>query len=162
MNKIKVAILILSLCLLVSSVLLIYQQKEISNLKSDIDSFINLDTSEKSVTDDFSIQVTEIDTLLNNELIGIVYFGRDSCPICSELNSIISQNIDFSDIKIYKFDTDKWRNNDNFQNVLNKYNITKVPTLVKINTDGTFAHYISDDSFSDEELVISLHKFLQS
>lgn len=162
MKKSKAVILLLSLCLIILSVLLIYQQKEISNLKSDIQSFIKLNSQEEITIDDFSIQITEINSILNNEIVGIVYFGRDTCPICTELNSIIIENIDFNNIKIYKFDTDKWRNNDNFQTILNKYNITKIPTLIKINNDGTFTHYIPDENLSDEELIISLYQFLHS
>lgn len=161
MKKSKFLILLLSLCLIILSAILIYQQKEISNLKSDIQSFVDLN-SQKDVTDDFSIQITEINSKLNNEILGIVYFGRDTCPICTELNSIIIENIDFCSIKIYKFDTDKWRNNDKFQTVLDKYDITKIPTLIKINDDNTYMHYIPDENLSDEELIISLHKFLKS
>ena len=102
-EKSKFLILLLSLCLIILSAILIYQQKEISNLKSDIQSFVDLN-SQKNVTDDFSIQITEINSILNNEIVGIVYFGRDTCPICTELNSIIIENIDFCSIKIYKFD----------------------------------------------------------
>lgn len=57
--------------------------------------------------DDFSIQIEDIRELLNDEVIGIVYFGHDTCPFCLTLNSIIKTELDFAEnVQIYKFDTD--------------------------------------------------------
>lgn len=162
MKKSKVIVSFLSICLVLLTTLLIYQQKEISNLKLYIDDLIYSDfQDEEIIIDDFSIQITNIDSLLNDEIIGVVYFGRDSCPFCSELNSIIKENVNFNQIKIYKFDTDKWRGNDNYQIILDKYNISNVPALIKINNDLTFSNYIPDENLTDEEIIKSLYQFLQ-
>lgn len=162
MSKNKVIISFLIICLMVLTVLLIYQQKEISNLKTDIKNIISYDSNtEEKTIDDFSIQISEINSLLNDEITGVVYFGRDTCPFCSELNNIIKNNINLSNIKIYKFDTDIWRENNRFQEVLDKYGINDIPVLIKINTDLTVSIYEPDENSTDEEIISSLYQFLQ-
>ena len=76
--------------------------------------------------------------LLDKEVIGIVYFGRDSCPNCAVFNDALRLILDeLPDLKIYKFDTDFWRENIQYNEVLDLYGIDQVPMLIYISEDKT-------------------------
>ena len=93
-------------------------------------------TQEQTLTvDDFSIIIDDLDLL-------IIYFGRDTCPNCLAFNVILNNIVENTDdLIIHKFDTDKWRNHENFQEILNKYNVSNIPSLISINDDGTYAMF---------------------
>ena len=92
--------------------------------------------------DDFSIIIDDLDLLIKDELKGIIYFGRDTCPNCLAFNVILNNIVENTyDLIIHKFDTDKWRNHENFQEILNKYNVSNIPSLISINDDGTYAMF---------------------
>lgn len=115
----------------------------------------------ETVFDDFSIQIENIEDLLDDKVIGVVYFGRDTCPFCLTLNGILKAELNsIENIQIYKFDTDAWREDDRFQEVLDKYMITSIPALIRINADLTVKQFIPDESESNEEVNNSLHQFL--
>lgn len=95
-------------------------------------------SSQANATDDFSIQIDDISLLLDKEVIGIVYFGRDSCPNCAVFNDALRLILDeLPDLKIYKFDTDFWRENIQYNEVLDLYGIDQVPMLIYISEDKT-------------------------
>lgn len=160
-----IIIILLIISLLLASVVF-YQHKRISDLNTDLKNLISNMQNEDNqynneiTIDDFSIPITDINDLINDKIVGIIYFGRDSCPFCSALNEIIKENINVEKINIYKFDTDKWRDNENFQTIIDKYKITNVPMLIKINTDSTFVNYTADENASNEEIIKSLKDFL--
>ena len=100
-------------------------------------------TQEQTLSvDDFSILIDDLDLLIKDELKGIIYFGRDTCPNCLAFNVILNNIVENTDdLIIHKFDTDKWRNHENFQEILNKYNVSNIPSLISINDDGTYAMF---------------------
>lgn len=115
----------------------------------------------ETVFDDFSIQIENIEDLLDDKVIGVVYFGRDTCPFCLTLNGILKAELDsIENIQIYKFDTDIWREDDRFQEVLDKYMITSIPALIRVNADFTVEQFVPDEAVSDEQVMQSLQKFL--
>lgn len=115
----------------------------------------------ETVFDDFSIQIENIEDLLDDKVIGVVYFGRETCPFCLTLNGILKAELDsIENIQIYKFDTDTWREDERFQEVLDKYMITSIPALIRINADLTIEQFIPDETASNEEVQVYLHAFL--
>ncbi|MCU7208235.1 MULTISPECIES: thioredoxin family protein [Bacillota] len=99
--------------------------------------------------DNFSKKIDNIDTLLEDNLTGFVYFGRDTCSNCLNFNGLLgSLLLEYNQLIIYKFDTDVWRNHEKFNNILKKYNISEIPTLINIKKDGsyhTFKHESTDN-----------------
>lgn len=117
----------------------------------------------KNVYDDFSIQISEIGQLLNGEITGIIYFGRDTCSFCLAFNSFLGAEYErIENLKIYKFDTDIWRENSEYQAVLDRYGIKSVPALIKIDQNGTFVTFVPDETANDEEVQQSLQSFLMA
>lgn len=115
----------------------------------------------ETVFDDFSIQIENIEDLLDDKVIGVVYFGRDTCPFCLTLNGILKAELDsIENIQIYKFDTDTWREDDRFQEVLDKYRITSIPALIRINADLKVEQFVPDENMNDEEVLMLLKQFL--
>lgn len=115
----------------------------------------------ETVFDDFSIQIENIEDLLDDKVIGVVYFGRDTCPFCLTLNGILKAELDsIENIQIYKFDTDTWREDDRFQEVLDKYMITSIPALIRISADMTVEQFIPDENMNNEEVLMLLEQFL--
>lgn len=106
--------------------------------------------------DDFSTPINDISALVNNEISGVIYFGRDTCPECLTLNIILHELCEEnSEITIHKFDTDYWRDNDQFDEVLEKYGVKSIPLLVKVDGDN-----YSKLSFGAEDQT-DLRKILQ-
>ncbi len=129
--------------------------------------FLNAETAQyeiiayETVPDDFSIKIVNIGDLLNDRIVGVVYFGRDSCPFCLTLNGILKSEIDRnSNIIVYKFDTDEWRSNPQFQNVLDKYMIQSIPALIRINADFSVEQFIPDEEKNETEIRQALRLFL--
>lgn len=106
---------------------------------------ISTQASEDFVYDDFSQKIENINELVDNDITGLVYVGRDTCINCLKFNKILREEINSNpSIKIYKFDTDFWREDDMFQYVLDKYEITQIPVLLKIN-ETTYKKFIIDN-----------------
>lgn len=119
---------------------------------------INENKKNEVVYDYFSTQINDINKLKNDEIIGYVYFARDTCPVCLEFNKNLE--IEFKkneDLVVFKFDTDYWRENEEFKNVLNKYNVSEVPMLIKINEDKSYKILKVEKV---ENIQIELNKFL--
>lgn len=118
-------------------------------------------TTLEKICDDFSTQITDINLLLNNKIVGVVYFGRDTCPFCQVYNGLLKKELEKNnELIIYKFDTDIWRNNENYQLVLSKYEITTVPSVIKINMDNTFEIFVADENMTDSEVEEAFHIFV--
>lgn len=106
---------------------------------------ISTQASEDFVYDDFSQKIENINELVDNDITGLVYVGRDTCINCLKFNKILREEINSNpSIKIYKFDTDFWREDDMFQYVLDKYEIAQIPVLLKIN-ETTYKKFIIDN-----------------
>ena len=45
--------------------------------------------------------------------------------------------------KLYYFDTDKFRENENFNKILNKYHVSSVPMVVKLSNGFYFILFVS-------------------
>lgn len=122
----------------------------------------SLDISDlETVPDDFSVQIEDIDDLLNNKIIGVIYFGRDTCPFCLALNGMLKSELEsMGNVWIYKFDTDTWRGNDQYQEVLDKYTIQSIPTLIRINADLTVERFVPDETASNDDVLQELSLFL--
>lgn len=71
-----------------------------------------------------------------------IYFGRNDCILCKKLNSLIDKNDDKLPKKIYYFDTNYWRDSGITDMVCKKFQIVKVPCIVKIK-NGKFIEEIN-------------------
>lgn len=120
----------------------------------------NTQNEEDITIDNFSIPINDINDLIYDNITGIVYFGRDSCPFCLKFNEILKTNIDITELNIYKFDTDKWRNHEKYQTILDKYHIENIPALIKINSNYSVEIYKPNENATDKEVVDSLNHFL--
>lgn len=63
------------------------------------------------------------------------------------------------DLLIYKFDTDYWRNDENFTTVLDKYKISSIPTLILINNDKSY-ETLEFNNNNENDIESTLHCFL--
>ncbi len=124
--------------------------KNISNTK-------NSSTLNKSryVEKSSLIKLDSLD-ILKNTTTKIVYFGRDTCPICQIYKPILEEIVNEVDTKVYYFDTDYWRAKNEFNDILEYYNIDGIPNLIHINEDGSFIKQeLSEKSkkYDNEELL---------
>lgn len=110
--------------------------------------------------DTFTIKIDDINKLINNEIQGYVYIGRETCPICLYFNKYLKNEYNKNnELKIYKFDTDFWRDNEKFKSILNKYNVLSIPTLIKIDSSGDYKIFTCD-SENEEDIQTALNNFL--
>lgn len=159
MQRIKKIILIIGL--IVALLCVGYKNRD-NTVDYQDGEILDIEQNEQMIYDDFSISIMDIDSLLQNKVIGVVYFGRDTCSFCLAFNSILRKEYTESkNVTIYKFDTDYWRENDKFQTVLDKYDITNIPALIRIHQDNTFEKYLPDEDDDDIEVEKSLLLFLE-
>lgn len=71
-----------------------------------------------------------------------VYFGRPTCPDCQKFESGLKQVMNETDIPVYYFNTLYWKDHKRYNEILKKYHITAVPSLVNIQSGN---HYITLD-----------------
>lgn len=83
-----------------------------------------------SDVDNNLISIKSIENLNNSD--GIVYFGRPTCPNCEQFLPILKKVLKDKNKKIYYFNTDEWRNNEKFQDILDQYNIKQIPSIIRI------------------------------
>lgn len=116
--------------------------------------------NDEEVYDTVTTKITDINQLLNNEISGFIYFGRDTCPNCLQLNGLIKEEYAKNeDLLIYKFDTDYWRSDENFTSLLDKYAVNEIPMLIYLNGDtvvDTFDYNLN----SITNISVDLHDFL--
>ncbi len=102
---------------------------------------LSRETEVSSVNDDFSEQITDINQLIHGEVSGFVYFGSDTSPNCLAFNAALKK-VKTKDITIYKFDTDFWRQDEQFQKALDTYNVETMPVLLKIESNTQYEKFM--------------------
>lgn len=158
MRKNKHIIISLLIVLIITFITLIGISKNINkDKKYNTNKEVQTD---KEIYDYFTIKIDDINKLINDEISGYVYFGRDTCPICLYLNKFLEKEyINNNDLLIYKFDTDYWRENKSFKDILNKYNISTIPTLIRINKDQSY-EILEFHNENEEQIQLELNNFL--
>lgn len=63
---------------------------------------------------------------------GFVYFGRPTCSYCVEFEPLLRQAAEETQTRVYYFNTDVWRSNPYFQDVINQFSVEGVPYMVQI------------------------------
>lgn len=155
----KILIITTNIIIIVLLVVIIaFQHSNIKALQNNV-SMLLTNNNTTMYYDDFSIKINDIEQLTDKEFSGVVYFGRDTCPYCSEFNKLIKQSELFNNIKIYKFDTDTWRKNQKFNDILKIYNIEEIPVLIKIENGKISARFDYDSGLKYQEQIKLLKKF---
>ena len=80
-----------------------------------------------------SVSVFEISNLIKEDKDKIIYFSRKTCDRCLQLNKSLKEVLDKnSQEKIYLFDTDKARNENNelMKEILKEVKVESVPTII--------------------------------
>lgn len=113
------------------------KEKEIRNYESSISNYEEI-TDERLLNKDKSLE-------------GYVYVGRKTCEACRLYVKVITKIALENDIKMKYFDTDKYRESKDYQDILDKYEIDRVPELILIKEDGTFEKF-TEDNIEDGEL----------
>ena len=81
------------------------------------------------------ISLKDLDTLNNKDI--LVYFGRPTCPVCSEFLPVLENVLQDEKKEIYYFNTDEWREHDKYQSIISLYEIESVPSIIKIDENGS-------------------------
>lgn len=112
--------------------------------------------------DDFSQQITDIDDLSENRITGVIYFGRDTCQNCLQVNSILKDLVAKHGYSIYKFDTDEWRSKEDYEYILEKYQINSIPIIIKTDENGELIQKIEFDGLNSEDIQKVLNDFFEN
>ncbi len=88
----------------------------------------------------------------------------DETPVCKKLNEefLDKEIYENNNLIIYEFNTDYWRNDESFEKILDKYNISTIPTIVKINSDKSYTSFEAtlDNDFKNEDFQLKFKTFL--
>lgn len=80
-----------------------------------------------------SVSLSEISNLIKEDKGKIIYFSRKTCDRCLQLDKSLKEVLDKnSQEKIYLFDTDKARNENNelMKEILKEVKVESVPTII--------------------------------
>lgn len=81
--------------------------------------------------------IEDVNFFNNNSNI-IVYFGRPTCPNCNMFTPTLEEVLKSRKEKIYYFNTDYWRSDEKFEEILTKYSINSIPVLINIKDENSF------------------------
>lgn len=107
------------------------ETKEIRNYESSISNYEQIN-DEELLNEDKSLE-------------GYVYIGGKTCQACRLYVKVITKIALENDIKMKYFDTDKYRKSKYYQDILDKYEIERVPELILVKKDGTFEKFTTDN-----------------
>lgn len=102
------------------------EQVQVENYDKQIS---NLVKTEKLII----INHEELSLLEENDV--LLYFGRNDCPSCQGFIQTLTPILNYNDSKVYYFDTND-KENENYDYLIKKYEISKVPTLLRINNSN--------------------------
>lgn len=98
---------------------------------------------------------SHLDTIRPEDVIaleeGIIYFGKETCPQCTTLESYLVKCFASleEDFRIYYFNTNTWREDVLFDDVLKKYHVNGVPYIIYIK-DGAVFQVLQISDLDDE------------
>lgn len=84
-------------------------------------------------------------------MIKILKFESDSCPQCKALSTTLKRIIKEYKIDIKSIDIEE----DNNQDLIRKYNIRSIPTLIFLNEDQEYNRLIGNQSYATINKIIN-------
>lgn len=87
--------------------------------------------------------------------VAYLYFGRDTCLYCREFEPLMNAVIQETGAKVYKYDTDTHKNDQNFQAIITANEVETVPKLVRLER-GVVTDFV-DHTHSKAEITALLN-----
>ena len=84
-------------------------------------------------------------------MIKILKFESDSCPQCKALSAILERIIKEYKIDMKSIDIEE----DNNQDLIRKYNIRSIPTLIFLNEDKEYNRFVGNQSYATINKIIN-------
>ena len=84
-------------------------------------------------------------------MIKILKFESDSCPQCKALSIILDKISKENKIDIKNIDIEE----DNSQDLIRKYNIRSIPTLIFLNEDQEYNRLVGNQSYATINKIIN-------
>ena len=84
-------------------------------------------------------------------MINILKFESDSCPQCKALSATLERISKENKIDIKNIDIEE----DNNQDLIRKYNIRSIPTLIFLNEDQEYNRLIGNQSYATINKIIN-------
>ena len=84
-------------------------------------------------------------------MIKILKFESDSCPQCKALSATLERIFKENKIDIKNIDIEE----DNNQDLIRKYNIRSIPTLIFLNEDQEYNRLVGNQSYATINKIIN-------
>ena len=84
-------------------------------------------------------------------MITILKFESDSCPQCKTLSTTLERIFKENKIDIKNIDIEE----DNNQDLIRKYNIRSIPTLIFLNEDQEYNRLVGNQSYATINKIIN-------
>ena len=88
-----------------------------------------------------------------------VYFGRPTCPNCVVFEGHLNEILQNNRWVVYYFNTAYWKEDSRYDNILRKYKIDGVPTLVKVVDKELVDTFHFNENLNDQEIATELDGF---
>lgn len=92
----------------------------------------------------------------------LIYFGRPTCPACAVFTPIIFDIALRTQKNIYYVNTDRWRMDEGFSQLVDTFNLTHVPHLIYLNQGDTmilFNGFVENWHILLEKEIVVLERF---
>lgn len=111
----------------------------------------------------FFKEIINIDQIkaINSDSEYLIYFGRPTCDLCKNAGPVIRNAADSLNKTVFYFNTDRFRNIDDMQTVLDMYKIDAVPCILKVKNGEVSDRVSFNDENDMEEFVDKLFELLK-
>lgn len=107
--------------------------------------------------------IQELSDIVQNTNTAYIYFGRPTCPDCADFIPILEQELQIAKTNVYYFNTDIFKKEPEYENVIKTFNIIWIPALYETeNGNITNSFDLKFERNSDEESRIECESHLKN
>ncbi|MFV0466007.1 MAG: thioredoxin family protein [Lachnospiraceae bacterium] len=108
---------------------------------------------------------SELYEIISKSDASYIYFGRPTCPDCEEFQPILEEVLTIKNQYIFYYNTDDRKNDDIYDEFIELFDITWIPTIYKVKDNAIIAEFPlkfehGTNETEKEECRIAIESFL--
>lgn len=106
--------------------------------------------------------IQELSNIVQNTNSAYIYFGRPTCPDCSDFIPILEKELQLAKTNVYYFNTDMFKKEPEYENVIKTFHIIWIPALYETKNGNILKTFdLKFERNSDEESKIECESYLK-
>ncbi|WP_124065043.1 thioredoxin family protein [Clostridium sp. E02] len=107
--------------------------------------------------------IQELSDIVQSSNSAYIYFGRPTCPDCSDFIPILEKELQLAKTNVYYFNTDRFNKEPEYENVIKTFQIIWIPALYETESGNiTNSFDLKFEQNSDEESRIECESYLKN